>query len=377
MKRSWFLPRNSIIFVIVCASSAICAQIQDAPPTNTDESWTATTQYSISNNTNPSRMTERHTKSGNRIFDRQSIEILGPDGRYQPYLDSVTETVKEDATTIHSIVRTYNPGSDGEKVLVQVTDEKTQSSANGEINVVRTTSNPDLNGGLWLVQREVADTRKTGPDSLETKTTVYFPDGSGNLAPVLQSDELQKRGADDSVEVKKTNMLPDGNGGWQVCEVRESTIKQDGKNRISESRVSLADLDGRLSQNSRTIVKTTEAKGPETKTVETYSLDVPGIARDGNLHMSQRVTSVHKENSGVGTTEQQVEQPDPGNPSDGLKVTTKMIDIVTSGTSGPQETNIIKMRNPDGIFSAVSVAVRKSDQPSAIQIQIAPPDKRK
>jgi hypothetical protein len=360
-------------FVMACISSVTCAQMQDAKVEDTNQSWNATTQYTAAN-TNPTRMTESHSKSGNRTYDKQNVEVLGPDGRYQPYLDTETETLQEDTMATHSIVRTYRTDVNGQRSLIQLTDEKTQHLAGEEVKLLRTTSNRDLNGNFQVVQLEVADTRKTAPDSRETKTTVYL-NGGGD--PAWQTDELQKRNSDGSVDVKNTVMLPDGNGGWQVGEVRESTMREEDKNRSSEDRISRRDSDGKLSEFSRTLVHESRANGQKTGTVETYSLDLPGVAREGNLRLSQRINSIEKTDSDGRTNEQQVEQPNPGDASGGLKVMTKMINIVISGASGIQETRTIEMRNPDGIFSIVSVDTRKSDQVPIIQEQIAPAENPK
>jgi hypothetical protein len=104
----------------------VWGQRHGAPPTNTNDSWTATTQISAPN-TNPSRITETHIGFGDGSLDRQSAEVLGTEGRYQSYLDTETETVQESPTTSHSIARTYRTDANGQKTLVRVTDEKTQS----------------------------------------------------------------------------------------------------------------------------------------------------------------------------------------------------------------------------------------------------------
>ncbi len=371
-----FLRCPSIILVTVYLSSVVWAQRHEAPPTNTSGSWTATTQISAPNtNTNPSYMTERHIKSGHRTLDRQSVEVFGPESRYQAYLDTETETVQESPTTSHSIVRTYRTDANGQKTLVRVTDEKTQSSASGEVNVVRTTSDRDLNGNLQTVQYEITETKNTSPNSQETKTTVYVPNAGSNLA--LQTDELQERGAHGSVVPKKTSILPDSNEGWQVWEIRESTIKGDDSNRTSENRVSRRDPDGRLSPFSRIIAKETEVDGGKSSTVETYSLDLPGLARDGKLHLSERSTTIQKADPGGRTTEQEVEQPDSGDPNAGLKVMKKTTEIVASGASGTQETKTIEARNTNGGFTVASVAKRKSNQVRATQGQIERAEKPK
>jgi hypothetical protein len=368
---------KSMISVILCVGSVLCAQAQDAQPNNTNESWTATTQTSV-DTTNPSRTTESHAKSGNRSVDKQSVEVLGPNGRYLPDSETDKETVQVNATTTRTVERTYRWDVNGQRNLVQVTEEEARSSASGDAQVVRTTSNPDANGNLHVVQREVADTRKTSPDAEETKTTVYRADGNGGLNPSLRTQELQKRGADHRVEVKKTTLVPDSSGNWEVGEVKESTINQDGRNRTSEERVSHPDSEGRLSEVSRTVGKETEsAAGEKNNTVETYSTDAPGLAPDGSLHLNQRVTTVQKKDSSGKTTEQQVEQPNSGYPNAGLQVSTKTKYIVRYGASGTQQTKTIQAHDINGTFSVVSVETKKSDQAPAAQVQIAPSDKPK
>ena len=111
---------KSMISVILCVGSVLCAQAQDAQPNNSNESWTATTQTSV-DNTNPSRTTESHAKSGNRSVDKQRVEVLGPDGRYQPDSDTEKETVRVNATTTRTMVRTYRWDANGQRKLAQVT----------------------------------------------------------------------------------------------------------------------------------------------------------------------------------------------------------------------------------------------------------------
>jgi len=364
-----------VIAVILCLGSAVYAQAQEAQPNNTNESWTATAQTSVQN-TNPSRTMESHVKSGDRSVDKQRVEVLGPNGRYQPDYETDKETVQVNATTTRTVERTYRWDVNGQRNLVQVTEEEARSSANGNAQVVRTTSNSDANGNLQIMEREVADTRKTSPDAQETKTTIYLLDGNGRLTPSLQTQELQKRSGDRRVEVKKTMLRPGSSGNWEVGEVKESTIKEDGKNRTSEERVSRPDSEGRLSAVSRTVDKETEtATGEKSNTVETYSTGVPGLASDGSLHLNRRVTTVQKKDSGGETTEQQVEQTNAGDPNAGLQVSAKTKYIVKYGASGAQQTKTVQARDVNGTLNVVSVETRKSDQVPAAQAQMAPSDK--
>lgn len=366
---------NSLIALILWLGSASCARAQDAQPKNTDESWTTITQTHI-DNTTPSRMTESHTKSGNRSIDKQRLEVLGPDGRYQPDSDTEKEIIQVDATTTRTVVRTYGWDGNGQRYLVQVSEEEARRSAGGDVHIVRTTSSSDVNGNLQVMLREVGDTKKTSPDAQETRTTVYRADGNGSFTPSLQTQELQKRNIDHSAEVKATTQRPDGNGNWELAEVTEKTIKQDGKNRTLEERVSRPDADGKLSEFSRTVGEETEtAAGERSNTVETYSTVVPGLAEDGRLHLNQRATTVRNKDSD--TTTEWIAQPNPGTPSDGLQVQTKTKYTVQYAASGTQQTKTVQVRDTNGAFNVVSVETQKSNQVPAEQAPIAPSDKPK
>jgi hypothetical protein len=352
---------NWIISVILCGGAAVSAQAQDAQANSSDESWTATTENSVSNAI-PSRTTQSHSKSGNRSVDKQRVEVLGPNG-YQPDSETEKETVRVNATTTRTVVRTYRLDGNGRRKLAQVTEEEARGTASGDAQVVRTTSSSDMDGNLRVVQRETADTRKTSPDVQETKTTVYLADGNGGFTTSRQTQELQKRSADHRLEEKKTTLLPDGNGNWKVGEVKEKTIQEDGGNRTTEERVSRPDLEGRLSEFSRTVGAETETTaGERSNTIDTYSTEVPGFAGDGRLHLNQRVTTVQKKNSDGETTEQQVELPNPGNPNDGRQVRAKTKYIVRYAASATQQTKTIQVHDGNGALNVVSVEKRKSDQ---------------
>src|SRR6266850_1308405 len=346
---------NLMISVVFCLGSAVSTPAQDAQRNSSDESWTATSETSVKNAI-PSRTTESHSKSGNRSVDKQRVEVLGPNGRYQPDSETEKETVQVNATTTRTVVRTYRWDGNGQRKLAQVTEEEARSTASGDAQTVRTSLSSDVNGSLRVVQRETADTRKTSPDAQETKTTVYLADGNGGFTTFRQTQELQKRSADHRLEEKKTTLLPDGNGNWKVGEVKEKTIQEDGKNRTTEERVSRPDLQGRLSEFSRTVGEETETStGEKSNTIDTYSTVVPGLASDGRLHLNQRVTIVQKKNSSGDTTEQQVELPNAGNPSDSRQVRAKTKYTVLYGASGTQQTKTVQVRDGNGNLNVVSV----------------------
>jgi hypothetical protein len=357
---------------------ALWAQTSDSQTGDADKSWTATTE-SQSDNVNPTRTTESQTRNGNRTLDSQSIQRRGTDGHFEPYQDIEKETVKVDATTIRTTTRAFARDADGAKILMKITEEEKRTLPGGDSYVVRSMSDPDAYGKLQLVQRQIEETKKISKDVEETKTTVMLPSVDGGLAPAMKVEEIRTLGANNKVESQKTTLLPDGAGNWQVDEIWQATTRQEGKNRSTDERVFRPDSDGKLGEISRTVSTESEsASGEKRNTVETYSLDVPGSARDGGLHLVERSTTSQRTNStGQQTTERQVEQPNLGDPGSGLQVITLTTDTVRPGPSGAQASRTIQVRDANGGFGVASVDTRRSDNIHAIQVQIAPSENSK
>jgi|SRR5580704_11411714 hypothetical protein len=345
-----------------------------------NQSWTATTQQQLPGNLNPTRTSETHTEAGGRVVDNQSVESLGRDGRYEPYLDVQKETIKVDANTVRTVERTFGRDSEGRKTLVQVTEEEKRSLPGGEVRVARTTSDPDANGALHTVQREIQDTRQIAPNVQETKSTLLTPSSNGGFAASMQTTERQTKTGEHNLEFRKSTLLPDANGNWQLSELREGTVKDDGKDRTKEERVLRPGTDGNLSLVERTVSKESENASEKRQTVDTYSTNLPGVPIDGSLHLNQRETTVQrKAGDGAQSSEKQVEQPNPAQPSDSLRTTEQAIDIVRSGSVQPgtigsttRDTQTIRSLDSNGNLGVVSVDTRKQDNSPAIKVDIAP-----
>jgi hypothetical protein len=373
---------NSLMLLAIaaclCSGPMLCAQTSDSQTSDANKSWTNTTE-SQGDNVNPTRTTESHTQSGNRTVDNQSVQRRGADGNFEPYQDIEKETVQVNATTVRTTTRTFGRDADGAKTLVQVTEEEKRTRPGGDSSGSSTTSNPDANGRLQVVQRQIEETKKIGQDVEETKTTVMLPSVNGDLTPAMEVQERRKKSGNDTVESQKTTLLPDGDGKWQVSEIRQKKSRKEGANSSTEEQVSRPDADGKLGEVSRTVTRESEdAAGEKRDTVESYSLDVPGSARDGSLHLVERATTAQSTSStGRQTTQKQVEQPDPGDPDAGLQVMTITTDAVRPGTSGAQATQTIQIRGANGSLGVVSVDTTKSDNVQAVQVQIAPSEKPK
>jgi hypothetical protein len=198
-----------------------------------------------------------------------------------------------------------------------------------------------------------------------------IPNINGGLAPVLKSDELRKRSADDTVESTKTTLLADGAGKWQPSEIRQRTTRQGNNTSSTEERVFRRDAEGKLSQVSRVVSKDDESSSTEKReTVETYSIDVPGVPRDGKLHLVERATTAQSTSAtGEQITNKQLEQPNAGNPDSGLRLSVLINDTVRSVPSGEQAIQTISVRDVNGRVGAVSVDTTKSDRVTTIQVE--------
>jgi hypothetical protein len=376
MKSAYFLP--FVVLVLALMQVRAHAQAQggsDASNGDTSQSWTTTTQQQLPSSDNPTRTTETHTQSGGRTVDNQSVQAMGTDGHYEPYLDVQKETIKVDANTVRTVEHTFGRDSEGRKTLVQVTEEERRTLPGGEVKVVRTTSDPDANGALQTVQQEVRDTRQISPSVQETKSTLLTASLNGGLTASVQTTDREAKTGDHNVAFRKSTSLPDSNGNWQLSEVREGTVKDDGKDRTKEERVLRPGTDGNLSLVERTVSKESgNAAGETRETVKTYSTNLPGTPIDDNLHLNQTVTTVHrKSEDGTQSTKTQVEQRNPAQPSDSLQVTQEAIDIVRPGAGGTtRETQTLRSLDSGGDLGVVSVDTRKQDSAPAVRVDIAP-----
>jgi hypothetical protein len=355
------------------------------PQSDSGSPSTATTESQSSQSDDPSstRTTESHSQSGDRSVDTQSVQRRDAEGNFEPYQDIEKETVQVDASTLRTITRTFMRDANGARTVTQVVEEEKRTLPGGNSNVVRTTSNPDGSGALQVIQRQVEETIKIGKNAEETKTTMMLPSANGGLTPAMKVDEHRQQDANGTIESQKTTLLPDGAGNWQVGEIRQATTTQAGNDRSTEERVSRPDQDGTLSEVSRTVSKEAETgPGEKRDTVETFSVNVPGVAPDGSsLQLVKRATTDQRTSStGAQTTEQRVEQSNPGDPSAGLQVTILTVDTVSPGASGAQATRTVEMRDANGNYGSlgvVSVDTTKSDNIHAIQVQIGPAEKPK
>jgi hypothetical protein len=368
---------------LCCCALSLLAQTSD--PTMTDlrsSSWTATTDLKSGDllpTRIPVRIIESHRQKGDQTIDERSIQIQGVEGHLAPYQEIETETFQVDAATVRTTIRTFGRDVHGAKSLVQVTEEEKHTLPGGDSTVIRITFNPDVNGKLQPVQHEMVETKTIGKDVEETNTTVMLPNINGGLAPAFKTHELRKQRTDGTTESQRTTLLADGAGKWELSERRQVTTSHGGADRTAEERVSRRDGDGKLVEVSRVVSEESNSNSGEKRaTVATYSIDVPGTARDANLHLVERASISGQTNTNGGqTTEQTVEQTNPGDHVSGLQVSVLVDGRMVPGPSGEQSTVTIRARDSNGSFGIVSVDTTKSDRIPTIQIQQTPSQQSK
>ena len=359
-----------MILGILLLVPSLRANSQSAPGRG-DESWAASSQ-ATSDIISPTRTTETYTKVGNRTIHKARIEVLGPGGSYQPYSETETEKVQENAKNSRTTVRSYSPGPNGEMRLIQVTEEEKQQLPSGDMSIVRTTSNPDEYENLKVIEREVGQIRKAGMGSEETESTTYRVDERGTLVAMTKVLEEKKAAADGTVQTTRTTTAPDVGGTWQLTESVQETVKSDGQNQTTDSITSRPNFEGQMTEVSRISSKKSQTDGQVHETTQRYSADVPGVSPDGHLDLVERTMTSRIKKPGRTVREQQVEHVDPADGKMKVMMTTSTTEAL--GHTGTQSATTTSVRGLDGSFSIVSSETRHTN-PIPIQVEMSPADR--
>jgi len=362
-----------LVFINSCSSLNLFAQTLDhGPDGDSDHSWTITTDVNSTSLT-PARIIERHNKDGNHTVDVRSLQIRQSDGHFEPYEDVEKETLQVDDSTVRTTTRTFFQDVNRRKILTELTDEQQHTSQYGASSIVRLTYSADVNGALQPMRREIVETKRTGKDIQETNSTLMLPSINGGLVPARKTRELTKRTTAGTLQSEVTTQIEDGVGNWQLIEAKQIVVSQKGEEKITEERVSRRDASGNPRESSLVVRRqSVGVMGERREVVETYSVDVSGMAPDGKLHLVARETNVTRA-SGTGehSAEQQIENHNPGDLHSDVRLSTLVSDTVRRGVSGMQGTRTVRARNLNGSLEVVEVDMTTSD--SSITIHFPSP----
>ena len=366
MLSGWQLAaRHGLIILGLITGTSQIGRTQDR---STDNSWTTNSHQSDpSGSLNPIRSRTTHSEVGGHVIDKTVTERLGPDGRYIPYSEIERESIRVNDTTVRTIERSYGTNPDGRSTLTQQIEEESRSLADGAKKVTRTTSNPDADGALRVVQRAIIDSKVVSPDVRDTKTTLFSANGSGGLGPTVEIEERERKTDAATVQFTKSTSLSDGAGHWTLSELREGTTRQEAGGTSKEESVLRPDSNGKLALVERTVSKQSRSGvGERNDSTETYSTNVPGQAGFEGLRLVRRESTVERSGAGgQSTTTRQVEQPNPGDPAAGVRLTPEAIDIVRPGANGvTQQQSTIVTTDANGRMNTVWVDMGNSDKPA-------------
>ena len=366
-------------FVIFSFLIGVSAHPCFAQENSADQSWSTTNAQQSPNATiNPIRVRETHTQTGQQTSDSFSIDNLGPDGRYIPYLDTEKESKRVDDATVRRIERDYGRGPDGQRMLIQERREEIKTLPDGEQKTVRSVSNPDADGRLQMVQSQLENSRPLASGVREVETTTRTPDPNGGLSPAVQTREVTRQNGNGLTFEKSTSLL-DGSGRWQTQEARSGVIIQNGGlETTTEERVFQPNSDGKMRAVRRTSKHAAAGPAGKHETEEKYSTDVPGIAGTELLSLVERENINQSTSVGSSVTNRQVEQLTPGSPERGLHVTQQEIDVRQATGNGLVDyRNTILTTDSNGHVQQVWVEFGESDKPSALTIGARGPGDRR
>lgn len=242
---------------------------------------------------NPARVIETRSHGDGRTVETRVVEVSSINGGYAPIADWERETIQVDDNTVR-VVERWSSSWAGERQLFQVSEEERRTEPGGRQSVTRTVSVMDP-GGYWHVQeRNSEESVSTAPDTRVTTKTM-FGIIAGDLVPIQQLKETERRDGN-LVEVRR-ELLPSNAIGYAPVSELQQTV-------VTPTR------DGEITQQ------------------KTYSTYVPGVGSYRELQLvQQREVSTASAPDGSTRTEEKVQQVNPGNPWDGLRTTSLIIEV--------------------------------------------------
>ena len=293
----------------------------------------------VSNGIAPSRIVERRSETGGRELVVQTEESIGPDWRWMPVEEIVTETVRDGNGTVRTRRDVFGFDTDRRRVLRETTDTTAQPSTNGVARSIADTRVMDINGRFGLTSRRVEDVDTVDSDVRVTTTTLLTRGINGGLLETERTVHTERRLGPSLVRHETAHSLRDANGRWMPIASYAAAVQGTGPEHVEEETVQRPDLNGRLVTTERIVTRRSESNGQEQATVETYSQDAEGFSRSGGrLALSQRVRRSTTITSDGHATVEDVEARSRVSPGDPMRVVQRTVVTVRNVASGRQVT---------------------------------------
>ena len=234
----------------------------------------------------PERRIQTRSTSGDRERALDVVEVPDVDGRYRPFQEISTETVRSAGGVVET--RDVFGFPLNRRQLVETTRSERTSPSTANTRTVQSTWVPRPNGALDLVSRTEEET-SVAPDETRTTVLVLEPGINEPLRETTRIEHVERRGPT-GTRYDRVERTRDVNGTWQVAATWSGETRDNGPlNSVHEETIQHRDINGHVTTTERVVTTHDETNGRTLDVVETYSLDRAGWGQDGHLGLSQRV----------------------------------------------------------------------------------------
>ena len=282
----------------------------------------------------PSRIVERRSESGGRQLIVETEEFVGPDGRWIPVEEIVTETGRDGNGTVRTRRNVFGFDGDRRRVLRETTDATVEPSINGIARSVENTFAVDINGGLGLASRRIEERNTVDSDIRQTTTTLLTRDADGFLRETERTAQTERQVEPSLVRHDAARSIRDANGRWMPIAARNADVRSMGPTeRVEEETIQRLDINGRLTPSQRVVTRRSESNGQEQVIIETYS-DAEGLARTpAGFSLSERIRRSTTATADGSSTVEEVEARSRVAPGDPMQVVRRT--VITVRAAGP------------------------------------------
>jgi len=315
----------ALCFGIVITSAAATAQTASDTTAQGEPVRSVTERTSAAGDARWQRVQTR-SESGSRDVVVETLEVRGIEGRLAPIQEIVIDTSRTAPNTTQTRRDEFGFAPDGRRTLLEVTDSRRDTLANGGSTAIHTTSAPDLDGRHRVTSRQVERTTSASPGVRDTDITLMVADLDNTLQATERTESTERLINPGLVRRDSTQLVRDTNGRWQPIEVRRGEARIVGSERMEEETIERRDVNGKLAVEERSVIRRSNADDREQEVIEIHA---PYADGSSPLALSQRIhrTTTATADGGRSTIEE-VESRSPIAPGDPMRVTLRTVTTV-------------------------------------------------